>query len=117
VGPKTALSALSTHTTAVLVAAIREGDVTRLTKIQGIGRKTAERLIVELKDALVGFEAAPGTPGPAAERDAAEALMALGYARQAALEAVRRAAEGTGKGAGVEDLVKRALAALVSGAR
>jgi Holliday junction DNA helicase RuvA len=117
VGPKTALNALSTHSVAVLVRAIREGDVGTLTKIQGIGKKTAERIFVELRDALVGFEAAAGTPGPAAERDAAEALMALGYARQTAHDAVRRAADDAGSAAAVEDLVKRALAALSSGKR
>lgn len=89
VGPKTALAALSGLTPRDLVAAVKGGDVKRLSSISGIGKKTAERIIVELKDRFTEAEAleaaaagVPPDPHEAKRRDAVLALVALGY-RQA----------------------------------
>jgi Holliday junction DNA helicase RuvA len=117
VGPKLAISALSGMTVRELKAAVVAGDVKRLSTVSGIGRKTAERMIVELKDRLDAgdaLEAAAGG-GAAAEtphaRDAMLALAALGYTREQAArmiaEALRRF-EG-GRAPGVEELIRRAL--------
>jgi Holliday junction DNA helicase RuvA len=117
VGPKTALNALSGLTVEALVAAIRDGNVGELTRLHGIGRKIAERICLELKEAMAGFDTRPGPPRSAPERDAVEALVSLGYHRPAAVDAVRRALAEAGKNATVEDLVRRALAALGTGTR
>ncbi len=87
IGPKVALAVLSGIEPEHLVRAIRSGDVARLVKIPGVGKKTAERLVVELRDRLPGVSAAePETP--AAEEDALRAdvlsaLANLGYQRTA----------------------------------
>src|SRR5579884_2865754 len=69
IGPKLAVTVLSGLPTPELVAAIRGGDVQRLVRIPGVGKKTAERIVLELKDKLVGVEAgavqAAAEPGPA----------------------------------------------------
>jgi Holliday junction DNA helicase RuvA len=88
IGPKLALAALSGMDTAELVAAIRRGDHLRLTSIPGIGKKTAERIVVELRDRLPRtLEAAAGAPPPspadAFRDDLVSALGNLGYHRQA----------------------------------
>jgi Holliday junction DNA helicase RuvA len=118
IGPKVGLSILSRLSLPLLESAIRTGDVTTLAQCQGIGRKTAERLVVELRARL----GAPGglTPAEAAaaggsgaaspHRDAVAALMALGYKAATADEAVRRAALLLGPGAATEALIKQALA-------
>ena len=107
-----ALGALSGPSVPELVAAIREGNLAVLTRLNGIGKKTAERMSVELKDNLLEFEAveSPGTLS-AARNDAVAALVSLGYNRSAAGavvdEIVRMA-----KGEPAEELVRRALARL-----
>ncbi len=113
VGPKMALSILSKLSLPLLVGAIRAGDIATLAKCPGIGKKTAERLVVELKGRL-GAGAAPELPaaGPAASTPAADAvaaLVALGYKVGDADAAVRRAALALGGGATTEALIKRAL--------
>jgi len=119
VGPKVALSIMSRLSLPLLEGAIRAGDVTTLAKCQGIGRKTAERLVVELK-ARVGVSGAGAattageTGGDAAgdasaHRDAVAALVALGYKSADADQSVRRAALALGPDATTEALIKRAL--------
>jgi Holliday junction DNA helicase RuvA len=118
VGPKMALTIMSRLSLPLLESAIRLGDIALLAKCPGIGKKTAERLIVELKS-KVGGEAGTsslGTGGPAAAgsgssatRDAVAALTALGYKTVDADEAVRRAALALGADASTEALIKRAL--------
>ena len=118
VGPKMALTIMSRLSLPLLESAIRLGDIALLAKCPGIGKKTAERLIVELKS-KVGGEAGTsslGTGGPAAAgsgnsatRDAVADLTALGYKTVGADEAVRRAALALGAGASTEALIKRAL--------
>lgn len=116
VGPKLALTIMSRLSLPSLEAAIRSGDIATLAKCQGIGRKTAERLVVELKSKLGGGEAAVtvGTDEPSrakgSHRDAVGALIALGYKAADADEAVRRAALALGPEASTEALIKRALA-------
>src|SRR6185503_6031890 len=87
VGPKMALTIMSKLSLPSLESAIRMGDIATLAKCQGIGKKTAERLVVELKSKVGGIDAPPGTPagvaagagGGSTQRDAVAALIALGY--------------------------------------
>ena len=115
VGPKLALTIMSRLSLPSLESAIRSGDIATLAKCQGIGRKTAERLIVELKSKLGGSgpaaDSATGEPGGPRgnHRDALGALIALGYKAADADEAVRRAALSLGPDASTEALIKRAL--------
>jgi Holliday junction DNA helicase RuvA len=118
VGPKIALGALSGPSPAQLVAALREQDLAVLTRLPGIGKKTAERMAVELKDTLVGFEGAAAPEArPASHADAVAALVSLGYSRTASTEAVEKAVRSAGKGADVQVLVRAALTRLAGGDR
>ncbi|MGH9534639.1 MAG: Holliday junction branch migration protein RuvA [Terriglobales bacterium] len=111
VGPKMALAALSGLAVNELAAAIAASDVARLTAVPGIGKKTAERICVELRDKLAEW-AAPAvaaTALPAAAEEVLSALVNLGYARPLAEKAVRRAAERQPAPAGFEELFKRSL--------
>ena len=112
IGPKTALGALSGPSVPELVTAIREGNLGVLTRLPGIGKKTAERMSVELRDNLLEFEAAEavGTPS-AARNDAVGALVSLGYNRAAGAAVVDEILRG-GKVESAEDLVRKALARL-----
>jgi Holliday junction DNA helicase RuvA len=118
VGPKMALTIMSRLSLPSLESAIRMGDITTLAKCPGIGKKTAERLVVELKakvggDAITtpaGTEAAGTSPvAGSTTRDAVAALVALGYRPADADEAVRRAALVIGPQATTEALIKKAL--------
>jgi len=98
IGPKLAITILSGMATAEMVGAIRSNDSSRLTKIPGVGRKTAERMCVELRDKLEGF----GAPQPvvshsAVEEDVISALTNLGFQRAAAEKAVERAVQIAGR--------------------
>lgn len=106
IGPKMALAVLSGMTPADLVAAVSEGDVVRLTRAPGIGKKTAERLVVELRDKIDPLRAVVGAPVSSARADALAALIALGYPRPVA----ERALQSVGpEAATVQDLIKAAL--------
>jgi Holliday junction DNA helicase RuvA len=89
---------------------ILAGDVASLTTIQGVGRKTAERIVVELRDKLGRVEEAERTPGiPGSVRsEALSALLSLGYNRQAAETALRTVLQSS-KDLSLEDLIKQAL--------
>jgi Holliday junction DNA helicase RuvA len=107
-GPSKALAILSSAGPEELVRAIEQGDVAFLKNIKGIGEKIANRLVVELRGKL------PETAGKGAgetslSRDATGALMALGYDRRQAEEAVRRAQKDLGPDVPVEDIIKRSL--------
>lgn len=111
VGPRLALNILSGIDTPDLVQALRAGDVVRLTRIPGVGKKTAERLVVELKDRALklSFAKEPGATGVAAslKDDLVSALANLGYPRPNAELAVERVLrEGDGR---FEDLLRQAL--------
>ena len=115
VGPSLALKILSGMTAEELVPAIRGADLVRLTKIPGVGRKTAERIVVELKDKLetVALEVAkPPAASPAGvEADVVSALVNLGYDGRAAESAVAETKRES-NAAGFENLLRLALQAL-----
>lgn len=117
IGPKMAITLLSGMTISELKAAIREGSIPLLTSVSGIGRKTAERVIVELKDKL------PREAGKDSRdiihdmsvsdqivEDAVQALVALGYVKQKAKEAVQKVLKASlGKKLTVEEIIRAAL--------
>ena len=110
VGPRLALNILSGIEADDLIEALRSSDVVRLVRIPGVGRKTAERLVVELKDKMPAT-AAPGQPVPGAgtpKEDLLSALANLGYSRGEAERGVDRALRDDGAGR-FEDLLRRAL--------
>ena len=116
IGPKIALSILSGMNVIAFRGAVANADVKALSQISGVGRKTAERIIVELKDkvGLAGaWEAASAKHGmPAGEQrlnDAVLALLALGYKQAEAHDSVRQAQAVLGPQATVEELVRACL--------
>jgi Holliday junction DNA helicase RuvA len=116
IGPKLAVTILSGLEVTELVPAIRQNDVLKLTHIPGVGRKTAERMVVELRDKLGAFEAgqAPGPPVPglsAVEEDVLSALVNLGYARSMAEKALKSLSGR--QGLSFDGLLRQTLHALV----
>jgi Holliday junction DNA helicase RuvA len=98
IGPKLAITILSGMATAEMVGAIRGNDFARLTRIPGIGKKTAERMCVELRDKLDAFGAPQAAVTVSAiEEDVISALTNLGYQRVIAEKAVERAAQSAGR--------------------
>ncbi len=117
VGPKMALSVMSGLEVDELVAAIAKSEVVRLTKIRGVGRKTAERLVLELKDKvkLLSLEGAPQPSGKRASAPGADlisALINLGYKDAQAQSAAQTATERVGEDAGFELQFREALKVL-----
>jgi holliday junction DNA helicase RuvA len=122
VGPKLALTIMSRMSLAVLESAIRNGDVASLSKCPGIGKKTAERLVIELRgkvgatgsyplsEQTTGSGEPPIGEANAPLRDAVLALVALGYKQADADTLVRRAQISLGANATTEQLIKRCLA-------
>ena len=116
IGPRIALALLSGVTGAAFAQAIQEQDAATLTRIPGVGRKTAERLIVEMRDRLeqLGVAAAApaaGAPAQGAEAEAYGALVSLGYRPVEATRLLKSAgAEG---GLATEELIRRALQSAV----
>jgi Holliday junction DNA helicase RuvA len=112
IGPKLAITILSGMPTADMVSAIRGNDVARLTRIPGIGKKTAERMVLELRDKLEHFGATPSAaPVTPIEDDVMSALVNLGYQRAAAERALASAAK-SGANQEFDALFRDALAAL-----
>ncbi len=122
VGPKMALSVMSKLSLASLKGAIAAGDVALLAKCPGIGKKTAERLVIELRDKLNPADLGTVANTPAGEspatapapvenkiRDAVMALVALGYKAADADKSVRQAWVAMGPSATTEALIKKAL--------
>ena len=113
VGPKLALAILSGVEPTDLVRAISGNDLGRLTAIPGVGRKTAERLVVELRDRLAqDLGASPATPitaGAAVRDDLLSALANLGYQRAAAEKAVDRVVGRSAEAAGFEPALREVL--------
>ena len=112
VGPKVALAMLSTYSARRLARALAEKDIAALTQVSGVGKKTAERIILELADKVedlaIGPEGEPGGP-PAGAQEAVAALVTLGYSFPDADAAVRNAlAEGEAES--TDELIRRALA-------
>ena len=106
IGPKLAVTILSGGSVEELVGAIKRGDLPRLTAIPGVGKKTAERIILELKDKFQDFVDVASKP--AVQTDVVSALENLGYPRGVAEGALNRAANGDGDAA-FDVLFKRAL--------
>jgi len=116
IGPKIALNVLSGTSVASFRRAVASGDIRSLSSISGIGKKTAERIVVELKEkcSREGMEETRGASGMDAGRDqtfgdAVQALVALGYKQGEAEKSVKGAHTMLGDGAGVEQLVRAAL--------
>ncbi len=124
VGPKLALTIMSSMSGGQFVAAIQSKDIVMLTKIPGVGKKTADRLVVELKDRLKDFTGAdyntglPGTeagqglmaPAPSAKSEALSALVALGYKPNQAEQVMRKVATDD---MSAEDIIRQALKAMM----
>jgi Holliday junction DNA helicase RuvA len=117
IGPKVAMGVLSGLSVAELRAAIAEGNLKRLSSVRGVGRKTAERIVVELRDkidpaeALAGHAAAAGAAGAAVLRDTVMALAALGFPQDQARKMVQAALAAGADPADTEALLRQALAA------
>ncbi|MGC8504000.1 MAG: Holliday junction branch migration protein RuvA [Acidithiobacillus sp.] len=110
IGGKVALACLSGLSTERLGQAVAEGNVAMLTGIPGIGAKTAQRLVVELRDKMGGLAQALSStpPGGDPRQEAVAALLTLGYKPAQASQAVAGLADGLG----VEDLIRQALQSL-----
>jgi Holliday junction DNA helicase RuvA len=110
VGPKIALALLSGISVSAFAQCVRSEDVSALTRVPGVGRKTAERLIVEMRDRLTpetSGGAAPSAPqGSTAESEAYGALVALGYRPAEADRLIKAVGTGTHS---TEELIRRAL--------
>lgn len=128
IGPKIALNLLGSLSLPTLKNSIAQGDVGMLSKAQGLGKKTAERIVVELKDKVLpkgtvvsapvsalGTETVTPSVGTdmfsdlSSYGDAVSALLTLGYKATDADQAVRRAADALGKGCTTEELIRKAL--------
>jgi Holliday junction DNA helicase RuvA len=110
IGPKVALAIMSGLALGRLKRAIADGDVATLTTISGVGKKTAQRMVVDLKDRLGAAPSDETAPdgAPSDGDDAVDALVSLGYSRHLARDAVRGARAGRA-GLLVEDVVRDAL--------
>jgi len=114
VGPKLALAILSGLSVERLVAALRAGDLATLVGIPGVGKKTAERMLVELRDRVGALDVSAEPARPARDdvsASAESALVNLGYPRAHAEKAVHRALESLPESPGLEALIKEALRA------
>jgi len=116
IGPKSALNVLSGISISAFRGAVANGDIKALSQISGVGKKTAERIVVELKDkigAAGAWEAASAQRSLSAEdqklNDAVLALMALGFKQIEAHDSVRQAQALLGATATIEDLVRACL--------
>ena len=120
IGPKTALDVLSGISVTMFKAAVVNGDAALLSKTKGIGKKTAERIIVELKDKVgiaAAWEAASAahapTPAETILNDAVLALIALGYKQVDAHKAVKQVQEKAAGTATTEELIRQGLKLLI----
>ncbi len=124
IGPKIALNLLGSLSLPMLKNSISTGDVGMLSKAQGLGRKTAERIVVELKDKVLPVGNSHGgatgversvaagssvSSSPCIYADAVSALLTLGYKAADADQAIRKAADKLGGEASTEDLIRLAL--------
>lgn len=122
IGPKGAMNIVSSFELNNLVAAIAKADVEMLTAAQGIGRKTAQRVIVELREKIskaYSLDASSGIFDASSDspllKDAVSALMALGYGSKEARKAVAKGVDELSDKAPVESLIKYSLKSLSQG--
>ena len=113
VGPKVALNILSGIEAPELAEALRSSDIARLTRVPGVGKKTAERLVLELKDKMPAPAAPSPSPASATRGDLVSALVHLGYSQPEADRAAERALR-EGAGSRFEDVLRRALRLLAT---
>ena len=90
IGPKGAINILSAVNSETLVSAIQTGSTAHLTKVSGIGKKTAEKIVLELKDKIGSLVGENITPGLSSDADAIEALKMLGYGAEEARESLKK---------------------------
>ena len=113
IGPTLALAVLSGTSVDTVKEAVLSGDATLLRQIRGVGAKTAERMVLELRDAVARLDVTAGTravgPGDAAALDAVAALVALGFTRTKAEEVVVASRKRLDVDVTVEELVREAL--------
>ena len=114
IGPKLALSLLSTVEPDVFASAITSGNTTALVRVPGIGKKTAQRLVVELRDKVRELSASTSVGRTPTAREAVLALIALGYHESTANQVVGELADADGTAANVETLVRDALKRLAT---
>ncbi len=114
VGPRLALSLISALGTDRVVRAVHEGDLALLCTVPGVGKKKAERMVLELKDRMRDLEVDDGPESPPASEEAIRALVNLGYGRSEADDAVRSAVTSTGS-AETPDVIRTALQLLAKG--
>jgi Holliday junction DNA helicase RuvA len=112
IGPKLAITVLSGLPVEKLAGAIRGGDHAMLTRIPGIGKKTAERVVLELKDKLDEIGSAPAGSIGAVGDDVLSAMVNLGYPRPAAQKAIEAAQERVADAKDFEELFRAAIAAV-----
>lgn len=109
IGPKTALAILSVADPKTIARAVNSGDSSHLTKVSGIGRKSAERIVVELRDKLGALATGEETAALKDESDAIDALRALGYTTKEARDALKAVSKEV---AGAGERVREALKSL-----
>lgn len=123
VGPKMALAILSGMTASEFVRCVRANDTATLVRLPGVGKKTAERLLVEMRDRIADWDAGAAAPEPAAAaansgdhwlQEAESALVALGYKPQEAARMVSAAMPGEGGLESSEELIRLALKNVVN---
>jgi Holliday junction DNA helicase RuvA len=103
IGPKGALAILGIATIETLRRAIGTGDISYLTKISGIGKKTAEKIVIELRDKMGEVEKGSSMQG---ELDALEALKTLGYSQNEAREALKKVSPDTNTNTKIREALK-----------
>jgi Holliday junction DNA helicase RuvA len=125
IGPKSAITALSGMSADEIISAIRQNNLARLNSIPGVGRKTAERLVIELRDKIAKLSGlaseemraegvSPQASGDEVYDDAVSALVNLGYQRAAAEKALKQATQ-EGTEMSVQKLLRRSLQLLAKG--
>jgi len=122
IGPKLALSVLSTLSVADLVSAIQAGDMEKLATVPGIGKKSAGRIVLELKDKMERLRAVPaamvsvmGDPSSRLHDDALSALVNLGYRAQEAKDIIKRITQSQSSPIPLKDLIRETLKELARG--
>jgi len=123
IGPKLALSILSTLSVNDLLSSIQSNDIDRLSSVPGIGRKSASRITLELKDKISRLqsvdpplgETSQGTSSNALQEDATSALLNLGYRSPEVKKAIQRSLEKTQEAGSLENLIRESLKELAKG--